>query len=78
MLLGLCHDSVLIRNLMYYGCHKLNDAQLNCTIIEKEFVAVIFGFEKFRSYLIGSHMIVYTNHSALKHLLPKRMLSLDL
>jgi len=33
---------------------------------------VIFGFEKFRSYLIGSHVIVYTDHSALKHLLSKK------
>jgi len=33
---------------------------------------VIFGFENFRPYLIGSHVIVYTNHSVLKHLLSKR------
>jgi len=41
---------------------------LNCTIIEKEFLAVVFGFEKFRPYLIGSHVIVHTNHTVLKHL----------
>jgi len=50
----------------------LNDAQLNYTIIEQEFLAVIFGFEKFRSYLIGSHVIVYTDDSSLKHLLFKK------
>jgi len=33
---------------------------------------VIFAFEKFRSYLIGSYFIVYTDHSALKHLLSKK------
>jgi len=33
---------------------------------------MIFGFEKFRPYLIGSHMIVYANHSALKQLLSKK------
>ena len=33
---------------------------------------MIFGFEKFRSYLVGSHVIVYTDHSALKHLLSKK------
>jgi len=33
---------------------------------------VIFGFEKFHSYLIGSHVIVYTDHSALKYLLSKK------
>jgi len=47
----------------------LNDAQLNYIVTEKEVLAVIFGFEKFRPYLIGSHVIVYTDHSALKHLL---------
>ena len=33
---------------------------------------MIFGFEKFHSYLIGSHVIVYTDHSALKYLLSKK------
>jgi len=50
----------------------VNDAQLNYTVTEEEFLAVIFGFEKIRSYLIGSHVIVYTDHSAFKHLLSKK------
>jgi len=50
----------------------LNDAQLNYTVTEKEFLAVVFGLKKFRSYLIGSHVIVYTDHSTLKHLLSKK------
>jgi len=52
--------------------HTLNDAQLNYLVTEKEFLAVIFALEKFRAYLIGSHVIVYTDHSALKHLLSKK------
>ena len=52
--------------------HTLNDAKLNCTVTEKEFLAMIFGFEKFRPYLIGSHVIVYTDHSTLKHLFSKK------
>ena len=59
-------------HVIYYASHTLNDAQLNYTVTEKEFLAVIFGFEKFRPYLIGSHVIVYTDHSALKHLLSKK------
>jgi len=35
-------------------------------------LAIVFGFEKLRSYLIGSHVIVYTDHSAFKHLLSKK------
>ena len=74
MLLGLFQDSVLIRNpMLYYTRNTLNDAQLNYTITKKEFLVVIFGFEKFRAYLIGSHVIVYTNHSVLKHLLPEKV-----
>ena len=58
--------------VIYYASHTLNDAQLNYTVTEKEFLVVVFGFEKFRSYLIGSHVIVYIGHSALKHLLSKK------
>ena len=34
-------------------------------------LAVIFALEKFRSYLIGSKVIVFTDHAALKYLLTK-------
>jgi len=59
-------------HVIYYASHTLNDVQLNYTITEKEFLTVIFGSEKFRPYLIGSHVVVYTDHSALKHLLSKK------
>ena len=55
-----------------YASRTLNDAQLNYTVIEKEFLAVIFALKKFHAYLIGSHVIVYIDHSALKHLLSKK------
>jgi len=69
VVLGQCVDNK--PHVIYYVSHTLNDAQL-CTVIEKEFFAVIFSFEKFRPYLIGSHVIIYTDHSALKHLLFKK------
>jgi len=59
-------------HVICYASHTLNDAQLNYTITKKEFSTVILGFEKFRSYPIGSQVIVYTNHSTLKHLLSKK------
>jgi len=52
--------------------NHLNDAQLNYTVTEKEFLAVIFALEKFRAYLIGPDVILYTDHSALKHHLSKK------
>jgi hypothetical protein len=32
---------------------------------------VVFAIEKFRSYLVGAKVIVYTDHAALKYLLTK-------
>ena len=32
------------------------------TTTEKELLAIVFAFEKFRSYLLGTHVIVYTDH----------------
>jgi len=59
-------------HVIYYAGHTLNDVQLNYVVTEKDFLAVIFCFEKFRLYLIGSHVIVYTNNSALNNLLSKK------
>lgn len=47
------------------------DAQENCTAIEKELLALVFNFDKFRSYLIIFKVSVYTDHSALWYLLNK-------
>ena len=52
--------------------HTSNEVQVNYTMTEKEFLAVVFGFKKFRPYVIGSHVIVLTNHAALKHLMEKK------
>ena len=57
-----------LSRVIYYASKILNDAQLNYTTTEKEFLTVVFALEKFRSYLVGSHTIVYTDHSAIRHL----------
>nr|GEX38383.1 reverse transcriptase domain-containing protein [Tanacetum cinerariifolium] len=44
----------------------------NYTTTEKEMLAVVYAFEKFRSYLIMNKSIVYTNHSALENLFSKK------
>ena len=38
----------------------------------KELLAVVFAIEKFRSNLVGTKVIVYTDHAALKYLLTKK------
>ena len=63
---------------IYYASRTLNDAQLNYSITEKELLAVIFALEKFRSYLIGSKVIVYSEHAAIRYLLTKKDAKLHL
>nr|GEW92413.1 reverse transcriptase domain-containing protein [Tanacetum cinerariifolium] len=50
----------------------LGHAESNYTTTEKEMLAVVYAFEKFRSYLIMNKSIVYTDHSALKYLFAKK------
>nr|GFB22642.1 reverse transcriptase domain-containing protein [Tanacetum cinerariifolium] len=40
--------------------------------LKKEMLAVVYAFEKFRSYLIMNKSIVYTDHSTLKYLFAKK------
>ncbi|GJT40325.1 reverse transcriptase domain-containing protein [Tanacetum coccineum] len=47
-------------------------AQQNYTITEKELMAIVFAFDKFRSYLVLSKTIVHTDHSTLRHLFKKQ------
>ncbi|GJR13670.1 reverse transcriptase domain-containing protein [Tanacetum coccineum] len=57
---------------IYYASKTLNNAQEHYTTIEKELLAVVFSFDKFRPYLVLSKTIVYTDHSALKYLFSKQ------
>jgi hypothetical protein len=55
-----------------YASKTLIGPQLNYATTEKELMAVVFAIDKFRSYLVGAKVIVYTNHAALKYLLTKK------
>ena len=57
---------------MLFRSRTLNNAQLNYATTEKELLAIVFAFDKFRPYLIGAKIIVYTDHSAIKFLLEKK------
>ena len=59
-------------NAIYYASKTLNEAQFNYATTEKELLAVVFAFEKFRSYIVNSKVIVYTDHAAIKYLLTKK------
>nr|GEX94805.1 reverse transcriptase domain-containing protein [Tanacetum cinerariifolium] len=57
---------------IHYASKTMNDAETNYTTTEKEMLAVVYAFEKFRSYLIMNKSIVHTDHSALKYLFGKK------
>jgi len=69
-ILGQKRDKVL--RVIYYASKTLDEAQRNYTTTEKELLAVVYAFDKFRPYLFMSKIIVYTNHSAIKYLLAKQ------
>ncbi|GJT07403.1 reverse transcriptase domain-containing protein [Tanacetum coccineum] len=51
---------------IHYASKTMTEAQAHYTTTEKELLAVVYAFEKFRPYLVLSKSIVYTDHSALK------------
>ena len=57
--------------VIYYANKTLDSAQSNYTTTEKEFLAVVFALEKFRSYIVGSPVTIFTDHASLKYLLSK-------
>ncbi|RVW22137.1 Retrovirus-related Pol polyprotein from transposon 17.6 [Vitis vinifera] len=58
--------------VIYYANKTLNEAQRNSITTEKELLAVVFALDKFRAYLVGSFIVVFTDHSSLKYLLTKQ------
>ncbi|XP_057734070.1 uncharacterized protein LOC130949339 [Arachis stenosperma] len=54
-----------------YSFKILDAAQSNYTTTEKELLAIVHALDKFRSYFLGSKIVVYMDHAALKYLLTK-------
>jgi hypothetical protein len=57
---------------VYYASKTLSGAQFNYATTEKKLLAVVFAFEKFRSYIVNLKVIVYTDHATIKYLLAKK------
>nr|GEV52038.1 retrovirus-related Pol polyprotein from transposon 17.6 [Tanacetum cinerariifolium] len=68
--LGKCYEKHF--RPIHYASKTLTEAESNYTTTEKEMLAVVYVFEKFRSYLIMNKCIVHTDHSALKYLFAKK------
>nr|GEW44987.1 reverse transcriptase domain-containing protein [Tanacetum cinerariifolium] len=57
---------------IHYASKTMTQAKSNYRTTEKEMLAVVYAFEKFRSYIIMNKSVVYTDHSALKYLFSKK------
>jgi hypothetical protein len=69
-MLGQCKDKK--HHAIAYANKTLIGPQLNYATTKKELLAVIFAIDKFRSYLVGAKVIVYTDLAALKYLITKK------
>ncbi|RDX91842.1 Retrovirus-related Pol polyprotein, partial [Mucuna pruriens] len=58
-------------HVIAYASRTMDPAQSNYTTIEKELVAIVFALDKFRSYLLGSRIVVFSDHVVLRFLLKK-------
>ena len=56
---------------IYYANKTFNKAQENYSTTEKEMLAMVFSCEKLRPYILGSHVVIHTNHAAIKYLMAK-------
>jgi hypothetical protein len=56
---------------IYFISKNMSPAELNYTVTEKEFLAVIYAINKFRHYITGYSTFVHTDHSAIKYLMNK-------
>nr|GEV05806.1 DNA-directed DNA polymerase [Tanacetum cinerariifolium] len=57
---------------IYFASKTLYPAQQKYPVTEKELMAVVFAFDKFKSNLILLKTIVHTDHAALRHLFKKQ------
>ena len=57
---------------IYYASKTFNEAKENYSTTEKEMLAIVFSCEKFRPYILGSHVIIHIDRAAIKYLMAKK------
>jgi hypothetical protein len=57
-----------------FSSSKLSTTAINYTTIEREGLAMVYALQKFYNYLLGGHLKMFIDHSALKYLVNKPVL----
>ena len=57
---------------IYYANKTFNEAHENYSTTKKEMLEIVFACEKFRPYILGSHVIIHTDHATIKYLMEKK------
>ena len=57
---------------IYYSRKTFNEAQENYSTSEKGMLVMVFACEKFRPFILGSHVIIHTDHAAIRYLMAKK------
>ena len=60
---------------IYYASKNFNEAQENYSTTEKELLAIVSACENFRPYILESHVVIHTDHAAIKYLMAKKKAS---
>lgn len=56
---------------IYYVSKPLTETQIHYTTTKKELLTVVYALDKFRSYLVGTKVIVCTKYFAIKYFITK-------
>ena len=57
---------------IYYASKTFNETQENYSTTEKKMLAIVFACDKFRPYILGSHVIIHTDHATMMYLMAKK------
>ena len=57
---------------IYYANKTINKAQENYSATEKEMLEMVFSYEKFKPYILGSKVIIHTYHATIRYLMAKK------
>ena len=57
---------------IFYASKTFNKAHENYSTTEKEMLVIVFPCEKFRPYILGSHVMIHTDHTTIKYLMAKK------